>query len=383
MRIFLVAGERSGDVLGAKLIEALRAQGGSAIEVVGVGGEAMARAGMASLFPLDDIAVNGFVAVLRRAPALLRRIAETADACVAFAPDALVLIDAPDFTHRVARRVRLAAPGVRILDYVSPSVWAWRPGRASAMRAYVDGVLCLFPFEPAAHATLGGPPCTFVGHPLIEELHTLRPSAAEEAAHGAEPAPLLVMPGSRASEIERLMPVFGETVRRLASTGRGFTLALPAVAHLEGAIRAHARDWPVQPDIVVGEREKRRAMRGARAALVASGTATLEVALAGAPLVVAYRVSAVEGLAKYAIRVSSIVLPNLILGENVVPEFIQRACTPAALAHALERLLDDPTARARQCAAFARLPALLAPADGAAPSRAAARAIRQSLDATV
>lgn len=374
MKVFLVAGEKSGDALGAKLIHALRARLGGALEIAGVGGEAMAREGLRSLFPLDDIAVNGFLAVAARLPALLARIASAADECVAWKPDVLVIIDAPDFTHRVARRVRAAAPAIPIVDYVSPSVWAWRPRRAPAMRAYVDRVLALFPFEPAAHERLGGPPCEFVGHPLVEHLDELRPNATEEALRAGDPPLVLLMPGSRASEIARLMPVFGQALRRTAMVGRPLDVALPAVPHLEGAIREEIRSWPVKPEIVVGERAKLGAIRRARAALVASGTATLELALAGVPMVVAYKVSRIEELAKYFITVNSVVLPNLILGENVAPEYLQRDCDPETLARALHAMIEGGPERDRQIAAFARLPRLLAP-EGKTPSKAAADAV--------
>ena len=377
MRVFLVAGENSGDALGGKLIHALRALSPS-LEIAGLGGDAMAREGLRSLFPIEEIAVNGFVAVARNLPGLYARIASVADTCVAWKPDVLVLIDAPDFTHRVARRVRKAAPDVPIVDYVSPSVWAWRPRRAPAMRAYVDHVLALFPFEPAAHERLGGPPCTFVGHPLVEHLDELRPNATEQQTRQSETPMVLLMPGSRASEIARLMPVFGETLRRTAMAGRALDVVLPAVPHLEDAIREEIRSWPVKPDIVVGQRAKLGAFRRARAALVASGTATLELALAGVPMVVAYKVSPIEGLAKYVITVPSVVLPNLILGENVVPEYLQGACEPEGLARALHGLIVGDATRDRQSEAFRRLPALLTPADAMAPSRAAAKAVLEA-----
>jgi len=372
MKLFLVAGEKSGDLLGAKLIQALRVLAPDA-EITGVGGEAMIREGMTSLFPLEDIAVMGVTSVIAHLPKLLKRIDETARAIVAAQPDALVLIDSPDFTHRVARKVRARAPHIPIVDYVSPSVWAWRPGRAAKMRAYVDRVLALFPFEPAAHERLGGPPCVFVGHPLIEHLDELRPNAQEAMARDNDPAVFLLMPGSRRSEIERLMPVFGQVLHRVAQHGRRMEVILPAVSHLEGAIREELRSWPYKPEVVLGDQPKLAAFRRARAALVASGTATLELALAGVPMVVAYKVSRVEELAKYLISVNSIVLANLVLGENVVPEFLQRDCNEVALANALAPLFTHGAQRDRQMAAFRDIDRFLAPAGGEAPSMAAAR----------
>ena len=192
LSIHLVAAEESGDALGAALARALAARAGGAVKLAGVGGRAMAAAGILSPFPIDDLAIVGLTAIPRRLPMILRRIRETADAIIAAAPDVLVIIDSPDFTHRVARRVRRLAPSIPILDYVSPSVWAWRPGRARAMRTYVDCVLAILPFEPAAHIRLGGPPCFYVGHPLIERISELRPNGDEALRRSADPPLVLV-----------------------------------------------------------------------------------------------------------------------------------------------------------------------------------------------
>lgn len=374
MRLFIVAGERSGDYLGAKLIAALRRRDPT-LQIAGVGGEAMASEGLHSLFPLEDFAVMGFGAVLARLPRLLARIEQTARAALRFEPDVLVIVDSPDFTHRVARRVRRAAAHLPIIDYVSPSVWAWRPGRAPRMRGYVTEVLALLPFEPDVLQRLGGPPCTFVGHPLVEQLDELRPAPDELRARMTDPPTLLVMPGSRRSEIDRLMPVFGETLARLAAAGASMRAVLPAVPHLETEIRANVAGWPVRPDVIVGERPKLAAMQRARAALVASGTATLELALAGVPMVVAYKVSPLESLARHWIRVPSIVLPNLIVGRSVAPELLQEDCTPDGLAAALLPLLQRTDAGASQTAGFRGLAELLSRTDGLAPSEAAAKAV--------
>ena len=372
MKIFVVAGEKSGDLLGAKLIQALR-RAAPDVEIEGVGGEAMIREGLTSLFPLEDIAVMGITSIVAHLPRLLSRIGHLAKKIVAARPDALVIIDSPDFTHRVARRVRKAAPAIPVVDYVSPSVWAWRPGRAPAMRAYVDRVLALFPFEPAAHERLGGPPCVFVGHPLVEHLDELRPNADEVLARESDPSVFLLMPGSRRSEIERLMPPFGQVLHKVSQRGRRMNVVLPAVPHLEDAIREELRSWPYKPEVVVGDAPKLAAFRRARVALVASGTATLELALAGVPMAVAYKVSRVEELVKHFIDVPSIVLANLVLGENVVPEFLQEQCNPDALTAALGPLFTGGAERERQVSAFSDIDALLTPAGGERPSDAAAR----------
>lgn len=375
LRVFIVAGEHSGDHLGAGLIRALRDCVPS-LELAGVGGDEMIREGLTPLFPLSAIAVMGFVPVLARLPDLLRRIRETADAAVAARPDVLVIIDSPDFTHRVAKRVRALAPAIPIVDYVSPTVWAWRSGRAPAMRAYVDRLLALLPFEPEVHQRLGGPPCSYVGHPLIERLDLLRPSAAEAPLR--DRPTLLVLPGSRRSEIRRLTGVFGEAVARVAEHVPGLDVVLPAVADLVDDVRIRVADWPVQPRVVTGEAAKLAAFRSARAALAASGTVTLELALSGVPMVVAYRVSPFETWLRFVVTVPSIVLPNLILGENAIPEYLQEASTSEALAAALQPLLGDTPARAAQLRAFTRLDERMQIASGATPSREAARHVLET-----
>jgi lipid-A-disaccharide synthase len=294
---------------------------------------------------------------------------------VAARPDVLVIIDSPDFTHRVARRVRAAAPTVPIVDYVSPSVWAWRPGRARAMRAYVDHVLALLPFEPAAHARLGGPACTFVGHPLAEELALLRPDAAEVARRKADPPVVLLLPGSRSGEIARHLGVFGAAAALVAERCGALDLVLPTVPHLAERVRQETAGWRVRPRVVVESADKWAAFRVARAALAASGTVTLELAIAGVPTVVAYRVALLSELIyRAAVRVPTIVLANLVLGENVMPEIIQREATPERLAAALAALVGDTDARATQLAALARIDAVMG-IGATRPSEAAARVV--------
>lgn len=360
LTIHLVAAEESGDQLGAALMRALAQRCGGNIRFGGVGGHEMNAAGLTSLFPIDNLAIFGFLTIPRRLPLILSRIRQAASAIVAARPDALVIIDSPDFTHRVARRVRAAAPQIPIVDYVSPSVWAWRPGRARAMRAYVDHVLAILPFEPQVHARLGGPPCTYVGHPLGEQIAELRPSEADARRRTADPPLVLVLPGSRSSEVRRLMAPFAAAVRRAQERYGPLELVMPTVPSLHGRLREATADWPARPRIVVEAAEKRAAFRQARAALAASGTVTLELALAGVPTVAAYRVGALEmALAQAIVRlqtaVHSVILANLVLGEKIVPEFIQGDCTAPALADALVPLLADTPERRRQVAAFARL----------------------------
>jgi lipid-A-disaccharide synthase len=359
-KIFLIATEESGDRLGAQLMKVLRQRLGDAVRFEGVGGQAMAREGLASLFPIEHLSIMGLTAVLTQLPQHLRRIRETAEAVTETSPDILVIIDSPDFTHRVARRVRARDPSIPIIDYVSPSVWAWRPGRARAMRGYIDHVLGLLPFEPEEYRKLRGPPCSYVGHPLTEQFATLRPAPEEQKRRDETPPVLLVLPGSRRSEIRHHMAVFGEALGRLQAEGVAFELILPTMPHLQEVVANGLKDWKVTPKIVIGEQEKRAAFRIAHAALAKSGTVTLELAVAGVPMVAAYKAGAVEGFViRNALRAISVILANIVVGENVVPEFIQRDCTPEKLLPALREVLADSAMRRRQLAAFAKIDAIM------------------------
>jgi len=362
LTLFLIAAEESGDALGAALARALNERERGRLNLAGVGGRAMAAAGINSPFAIEELSIVGLGAIPQRLPLILRRIREAAAAVLAARPDALVIIDSPDFTHRVARRVRHLAPAIPILDYVSPSVWAWRPWRARSMRAYVDCVLAILPFEPAAHLRLGGPPCIYVGHPMIERVAELRPNPAELQRRRSDPPLVLVLPGSRSSELRRLLAIFGATIARVAERAGPLELVLPTVPHLDARVRAGVATWPLQPRIVSDPAEKWAAFRSARAALAASGTVTLELALAGVPTVAAYRLSLIEELVFRAMRtpeISTAILANLVIGEKVVPEFLQRDCTAQNLADALFPLLSDTPQRRRQVEAFGRLDSIM------------------------
>lgn len=371
MKVFLVAGEESGDRLGAALMRALKERD-PGIVFSGVGSSEMAAEGLQSLFPIGDLAIVGFATIPQKLPKIFRHIRETVQAAIEMQPDVMVIIDAPDFTHRVARRVRKAAPHIPIIDYVSPSVWAWRPGRAKAMRNYVDHVLALLPFEPDVHRKLGGPPCSYVGHPVIEQIDFLRPNAVEAARRKADPPILLVLPGSRRGEIKRLLEPFRQTIELISRQVDKFEIVIPTTAHLANLLASQTADWPQVPRIVVAPEERYAAFRQARVALAKSGTVTLELAVSGVPMVTAYKVSEFEAMiARRVIQVSSAILANLVLGENVVPEFIQQDCRPELLAKALLPLLSDTPERRRQVEAFARLDAIMGIGQ-ARPAQAAA-----------
>ncbi|ADZ70531.1 lipid-A-disaccharide synthase [Polymorphum gilvum] len=388
LTVFLVAGEESGDLLGSNLMRALKVQYGGPVRFLGVGGGRMAAEGLTSLFPLSDIAVMGLTAVLARLPTIVRRVHQTVDAAVAADPDVMVIIDSPDFTHNVAKRVRKRAPHIPIVDYVSPSVWAWRPGRARKMSVYVDRLLALLPFEPEAHRRLGGPPTFYVGHPLIEKAAELRPAPGERRPLSDGAPVLLVLPGSRGSEVSLLLEDFGATVERLAAAFPGLEVLLPAVPHLAERIAERVASWPVKPQVVLGEAAKHAAFRRAHAALAASGTVSLELAASGVPMAICYkldwfyrRVKQIHSIVPIA-SVSSMVLPNIILGRNIVPEFLDEEVTPGRLVPVLEGLLSEGPARADQVDAFKELDEIMRLPDGRPQSEAAARLVLDLLAPT-
>jgi lipid-A-disaccharide synthase len=356
LKIFLVAVEESGDQLGAALMRALRQRLADGVQFSGVGGRKMAAEGLASLHSTDDFSIMGVTAIPRRLPAILRHLRETLRAVRAQRPHALVVIDSPGYSLWVAHYVRRANPSIKIIDYVSPSVWAWRPSRARSMRHYVDHVLALLPFEPEVHRRLGGPPCSYVGHPIVEQVAQFRPNAEEARRRLAAPPVIVVLPGSRSGEIQRLAAIFGETIGRVRERLGPLEVVVPVAPHLLERVTAATASWPVRPRIVTEQADKQAAFRIARAALAKSGTVTLELALAGVPMVVAYKVSTIDAwVMRRVATVPSVVLANLVIGENVVPELLQEECTPERLAAALVPVIEDTAERRRQVEAFARL----------------------------
>ena len=379
--VFIAAGEHSGDALGAKLMAALSNKLAGRVRFVGVGGDLMERQGLASLFPLADIAVMGIVAILARLPKLVSRVYQTVDAAIAAEPDIVIIIDAPEFTHAVAKRIRKRRPAIPIIDYVSPTIWAWRPGRARKMAPYVDHLLALLPFEPTAHKELGGPACTYVGHPLLERLAWLAsldptPFVRQYKLDLDRPI-LLVLPGSRRSEVERLMGDFGAAAGLLAAQHRGLQVLIPAMPNVRPLIESKVASWPPlapPPVIFPGDDEtaKFSAFKLARAALAASGTVTLELALTQTPMVVAYKVDALISTFRHIIKAKTCVLPNLITDERAVPEFLQENCTAKNLSASLDTMLRDTPERSAQLAELARVPQALALPSGTASEAAAA-----------
>lgn len=379
--VFIIAGEESGDQLGAHLMDALSALAPAGARFRGVGGPRMADRGLASRFPMSDIALFGITSIIAHIPTILRRVRETVAALKANPPDVLVLIDCPGFNRRVGRAIRKIRPDIPAVFYVSPTVWAWRPRRAAEMRPYVDHLRALLPFEPAIHAKLGGPPTTYVGHPISERIADIRPNAVEQARRDAAPPRVLVLPGSRRLEIERLAPLFGATLAKVQQMIGPMELVLPAVPHLRGQIEQAIADWPVKPRVIDTEAEKFEAFRTARAALACSGTVTLELAVAGIPQVVAYRTGWLEAqIARRLITAETAVLANLVLGDTVVPEFLQEYGSVETVAPALAAVITDTPQRRAQLAAFAKLDTIMA-FDGEDPSLRAAKVVLETIDA--
>ncbi len=350
LTIMLIAGEPSGDQLGAQLMAGLKALAGDRVRIVGVGGSAMTEQGLSSLFPLDATAVMGLREVVPRIPTILRRVREAADFALKVRPDLVVMIDSPDFTHRIARRLKRTDPTIRTVNYAPPQVWASRAYRARAMAHYFDAVLTLLPFE-AAFFEKNGLKAHFVGYPVVERTKLITGGDDFRRRFGIDrDTPLLaVLPGSRRNEIRFILPQFKKTIERIAGEIPGLVCVMPTVGHVAALVRQAASDWPTPIHVVEGDAERYAAFDAADAALAASGTVTSELALARTPMVVGYRVGRVTyALARHFILAPYIVLINLILDRLAVPEFVQSKCEPLTLARALRPLLADTPERAKQ-----------------------------------
>lgn len=374
MKLFLIAGEPSGDGLGAALMAGLKALVPD-VCFEGVAGPAMQAEGMESLFPMKELSVMGLAEVLPRYRQLKRRIAEAAAAVLAADPAALVTIDSPDFCLRVARLVKAARPDLPVIHYVAPSVWAWRPGRAAKMAEVVDHVLALLPFEPP-YMTAAGMTCDFVGHPVVAE----RLATAREAdvLRGTSPL-ILALPGSRKGEVTRLSPVIGQTLTLLKIRFPGMRVVLPTVPSVAPVVRDLVRDWPVRPEVIENADRKRAAFAAADVAIAASGTVSLELAANDCPMVIAYDMHPVTmWLLRRMARVDTVTLVNLVSETRTIPEFIGRDCRAARIAPALARLLTDPEAMAAQREAMAVTMDRLG-RGGEAPGLRAARSVLAAL----
>lgn len=363
LTIAIIAGEESGDLLAADLVRALALAGGREIRLVGIGGPHLAALGLRSFYDPQFIAIVGIGGVLTQVPQLARRLSHAAARIAAARPDCLITVDVPDFSLRVAARVRKAAPSLPVVHYVCPSVWAWRPGRAKAMKAFVDHVLCILPFEPEALRRLEGPPGSFVGHRLTHE-PGLAAAAAERkqgsAAGARAEKTLLLLPGSRRGEVARLIGDFRETVEFLRKRGHDMRLLLPTVPAVRAMIEAETADWANKPLLTVDPSEKWRAFAQADAALIASGTVSLELALAGVPHLSTYRLDTVGRLlVKNLVRSWSASLPNLIADRPLISEFFHDAIKPPVMARHIEALWSDTELRRWQIEGFAAVAAAM------------------------
>ncbi|MGE3782125.1 MAG: lipid-A-disaccharide synthase [Alphaproteobacteria bacterium] len=371
--VFIIAGEPSGDALGAALIHALRERVGAGLRVAGIGGERMREEGLDSLVPLSELAVAGLTEVLPHAPRLLRRIGETVAAIRAMRPDVVVTIDSSGFCWRVAHRLRRAGETLPLIAYVAPMVWAWRPGRARRMARWYDHVMTLLPFEPPYFEKVGLA-ASHVGHPVVESGAGRGDAARFRRAQGIADSELVLaaLPGSRGGEVRRLMPIFGEALGQLEGLIGPFRVAVPTVATVAETVARGVADWPGRPIVLHGNAAKYDAFAASRAALAASGTVALELALSRAPMAVAYRLNPLtEAFLDRILKVRQVNLVNLLLGRVLVPEHLRGDCTPEKIAASLAALVRDERVRSAHLAGYDEAMRRLR-GDSVSPSREAA-----------
>ncbi len=379
--VMLIAGEPSGDALGGQLIEGLRQLSPDGLRIVGVGGHQMRAAGLQSLYSLNDTSVMGLREVVPRLRRIVMRVYQAVNFAVQLKPDIVVVIDSPDFTHNVAKRIRKRMPDLKIVDYVAPQVWASRPKRAAKMAQFFDHVLCLLPFEVPFFANVGLP-ATFVGHPVIERAPAPGTGAAFRARHdiAAHEKILVMLPGSRLSEVRFLWPAFQAAVDKTQAAAGNLRVVIPTVSTVAARVRALAAAWDREVLIVETQEDKFGAFDAADVALAASGTVSTELALSATPMVIGYRVGQVTAaIARRYIKVPFITLVNLILKREAIPELVQEECTAENLSAELIKLLMNPAARVTQVTASAEAVKALGLGDEK-PSMRAARAVLKLLD---
>ncbi|AQX19572.1 lipid-A-disaccharide synthase [Bartonella sp. WD16.2] len=354
-KIAIIAGEESGDLLGADLISSLSHKIGRNIHLIGVGGRHLKALGLKSVFNSDDLALIGLGAVLKKLPVLLMHIRNLSEFIAQEQPDCLIIIDSPDFTHRVAKKVRTLAPSIPIIKYVAPTVWAWRPERAKAMRKFVDHILAIFPFEKKIMRDLEGPPTTYVGHRLLTypPLLTVQLEKKRLPFEQVSLPTMIVLPGSRSSEIRHLMPIFGRTVEIIKQRVPNLRIVILTLPCLMDEIRFLVQDWKNEVEIVAGENAKWHAFTDASVALAALGTVSLELALARIPMVLCYKLDYLSKLFIFPkITLWSAALPNIIADKPVVPEYFNEFLRPGTLARQIEQLLYNRLLRQAQLDAF-------------------------------
>jgi lipid-A-disaccharide synthase len=352
--IFIVAGEPSGDALGAALIKALRQRTSGRVRVAGVGGERMREEGLDSLVPLADLAVIGVAEVLPRAPLILRRVRETVAAVRALRPDAVVTIDSSGFSWRVAQRLRRRGETLPLIHYVAPMVWAWRAGRARRVARWYDHLMALLPFEPRYFEQVGLA-CSFVGHPVLDSGADCGDAARFRATNrlAGDETLIAVLPGSRSGEVRRLLPIFGAALARLEGLVGPFRVVVPTVATVATPVAEAAASWPGAPIVLHRPQDKYDAFAASRAALAASGSVALELAMARLPMVVCYRLHPwTEALLDRVVKVRQVNLVNLLLERPVVRELLRGECTPKRIAEEMALLVRDERVRALHLAGY-------------------------------
>lgn len=378
---FVIAGEASGDLLGAGLLSALKRHYPEA-RFVGIGGQHMQKEGLESIFPMHELSVMGVFEVIPRLWRILSRLRQTVDHIVKLKPAALITIDSPDFSFRVASRVKEKTKAIPCIHYVAPSVWAWRPERALKISRYLDHLLALLPFEPP-YFTRYGLPTTFVGHSIVEHIGHRGDEMRFRAQHGlrADQPVFCMLPGSRMSELSRLLKKFLETADIVLRNRHQAVIVIPTLPHLRGCIEKFFVGAGINPIIVTTHEEKLDAFAASRAAIAASGTVTLELALTDTPHIIAYKLNTLSAwVAKRLIKTPYVNLINILLGRKVVPELLLDECEPGPMSQALLRLLDDKDARSEQMMEFRRALLMLGMGDPETPSEKAAAAVASVIE---
>ncbi|SMQ64465.1 lipid-A-disaccharide synthase [Devosia lucknowensis] len=345
LRLFILAGEPSGDRIGADLVARLRSR--VSLTLSGVGGDDLASQGLVSLYPMSDLAVMGVTDVLVNLPRLLWRLEQTARAILAAQPDVVVLVDAQDFSRLLAAKLRKRGYRGSLILYVAPSVWARHPERAARLRPLFDAVLAVLPFEPAVMEKLSGPRTRYVGHPALAEV--LPPRDPVQCG------PLVLLPGSRSGELRRHMPILAAVAKDVAASPSVSEFVIPTLPRLRARLEAETAAWPVPVRIVDNRADRRALYASAVSALCVSGTVTLELALARVPMAVIYALDRHQARVFDKLGRPAVSLPNIILGRNVVPEIVAAPLSAAGVSHALADLLDNKKARQDQIAAFDEL----------------------------
>ncbi len=373
-RIFVLAGEQSGDLLGGKLLEAIRAQSTEPVEFVGVGGQTMTAAGLNSLFPMEDLSIMGFVEVIQNLFQILRRLKEVTNYIKDTKPDVVVTIDLPDFSFRLAKKLRHL--GIPHIHYTAPTVWAWRPGRAKKIAKIIDHLLCILPFEPP-YFTKHHLPATFIGHMVTELGIEQIPREKFRTEHNlsAKDTLLCLLPGSRKGEVERLLPIFKDTIRKLKIHHPDMKLVVPVVANVEEMVRQGLADVKIPMIFVTTQQERYEAMRACNVALAASGTVNLELAMAQVPFVIGYKMHPFTAIvARPLITIKYITMVNILLDRPAIPEFVQNDCAADNLFKATHKFLSDQIAAETVVKSQLEATNLLRPSQGT-PSDMAAKVI--------